>query len=815
MDIFNRLDSTTAHELRELLAHQPLLELLNDIIGTALDARDGQQQRDILDLARLAIAKHEYTRRLYSQLVNAVLATSLAEAAARLADLPQIDARLAMEMLALISELLALNESSEKGVFSFHVARHIAERFGLTVNRAVVLHQLGVYESRRGRFASAEEALKEAAGVFSQFATSRARQANILRARIYKWRLQLEPDLPEPDDLGSIMASDPQAGEIILMAKASKAIDRDNLVAAEALIGELRSRRGGEDLSTEALLLKARLTRRQGLYEEADMLLRQAAQRPDAASYKDILTWQSFYLARDLGHVDRSRSLLKSLEGKDDARHVDFQRATLAWAERDNETAERLFRSCLAEAENDSVRADCMGNLATVSSDGNEARRFMYEALGLYHKLGRHLDHAISLSHLATAEMVEGLMWKESGRPMIMQYQFTRADDLLRHAQEIAEVLGASSFLLDLLTKRAQLEFTRERYNVALHHFARAMMELELNYLTMSDHRRAGLFIDGYTALYGLAIRCALAAGRPDQALLFSEHSKARRFLRDATQIAQTGDAADIGPLAAEEEKLLAIIRPLRGRLLQQRPLSPQEQKRLYDAERELGELWRRMKQTSDGSDELAMRVQQPVEVGVLRRLVLGVKNEEALAPAEVEEKVQELPGGDVMQCRECFVYNRITSTFCSACDALLPKSGTLNMDLLMGNATEEALKEAYADHLYNRGVELFHDTQIEEAEHHFRQALEHSSHPDYSFFYGLCRLCAEDPAGALASFDEVFARQYAAKYPFWPLPASPSDFRRCVEPLRHDPASAPEALRCLLATYSAYLERRRHERKG
>lgn len=809
-DVFDRMGPAAVSELKPLLARLPLIELLNRLMADAERAGNARQQRAFLDLARLAVAKHDYTRQLHAQLAAAVSTTSLSEAAALLAGLPPRDTRLAMEMLSLISELLALEGLHDKGVYAFGIARLIAEQFGLEANKAVVLHQLGMYELRRERLVEAEAALKDAADIFSRVAPNMERETNRLRAIIYKLRLQREASAPEPEDLDTIAAGDPQSAEIIALARANRALDKDNLAAAESFLRGLRAGRPRESSSTETLLVEARLARRKGLFEEADLLIKQAAQRPDAAKHADAINRQAFYLSRDLGHEEQSQRLLERLKESSDPIHLDYQRALVSWRQGDRATAEKLFRQCLSQADNDSFRADCMGMLALVVKDVSEVLRFMYDAIGLYHRLGRKLDHAISLSHLAAAEIAHGTLWKESGRPMVMQYQFTRADNLLRHAQDMAEELGAGSFLLDLTVNRAKLELERERYNVALRHFERAATVLELNYLSMTDRRSADLYAGERTAFYALAIRCALSAGRPDIALLFSERSKARRFLRDAAEIAGAASAQGTDALAGEEATLLATVRPLRSRLLQHRPLSPQEQQALYDAQHRLNELWRRVKESPATEGGLAVHVQQPVEAGVLRRIIFGPQGsaeDDARAPSEVEEEIQELPGGNVMQCGVCFVYNRITSTFCSACETRLPKSASVNMNLALGTASEEEWKEAYSDSLYNEGMRLFSDEKFEEAEQFFRKALEQRPHPDFSFFLGLCRLFAGDPADALANFDEVLAQQYAAKYAFWPLPLNPSVFRSCVEPLRGDRTKVEGTLVCLLTAYSDFAE--------
>lgn len=163
-----------------------------------------------------------------------------------------------------------------------------------------------------------------------------------------------------------------------------------------------------------------------------------------------------------------------------------------------------------------------------------------------------------------------------------------------------------------------------------------------------------------------------------------------------------------------------------------------------------------------------------------------------------------------MIKCPKCHVYNRVCSTFCSACEKLLQKSAQANMNLLLGNATKEELKSAYADDMYNLAVEAFHRGAIKKADELLRQALKHGQHPDYSFFYGLCRLAFNDTEGAIESFEEVLAQQYAGRYPFWPLPVSPSEFKRNFEILKRDKTQGLAAFTSLMLAYRQFTERRR-----
>lgn len=810
--IFRQLNPIHQNVFLPLLSRMPLIKLLGEIIRYA--AATSEQQRDLLlRLARLAIAKHEYTRKLYSTVVDAVM-MSQPQAEILPADLPAIDAPLVMEMLALIAEVLAVVNAPDKGLYAFQIAYRVADHFGLQSNRAIVLHQVGVYEMRRRRFVEAEASLKQAADLFSATNPDMQRQTNLLRVRIYSLRMRLELEPTAPDDLETIVAADSQAGVVLLLAQAAKAIDRDDLTKAENHCQQLAQHLPNvEAWPIQFFLIRARLARRKGQFELADIWLRRANSHPDAASQRSELSWQTFYLARDLGEPERARTLIQELPWSDDPIRVEYQRALVARDVGETEKAAEIFRQCLNATDDDAMRANCLGMLARVLPDPAEANRCLHQAIALYVKLDRKLDHALTLSQLAINELREALARKESGELMIGLYQFTRCDNLLLRAQEITRSLGVDAVELDLVTYRARLEMERERYKVALRHFERSTELVEVTYLAITDHERAELFIKSNSELYALAITCSLKAGRPDQALLFSERSKARRFLRDASEAVTVEERPSPHETLTEELSLLAKIAPLRRRVLQQRPLSAREQEILYDAEHKVIAVRQRLRATSELVADLAGRIHQPVAVGELRELVFGQPISDSPPREEQDEAVQELPGGSVMQCSQCFVYNRIASTFCSACEELLPKSVEENLNVLFGNASEEELTQAFADQLYNHAVELFHNGAFKEAEPLFRQALEHSEHPDYSFFHGLCLLLMHRLSEARMSFAAVTERQFSSKYPFWSVPISPSDFRQCMDLVKQDQTNGEAAAKCLMTGYGAYSERRQLER--
>ena len=187
-------DQTT---LRAILPRTPLLQMLHHLQTMALRTTDLGARRTLLDVARLAVVRHPHTAALFDWLSTAIAAPSV-ERAAEIVAVSKADALLSLEMLALASELLRLAGLEDKGRFCYHVALVIADRFELTLNRGIVLHQLGLYEHRGDHFAAAEDALSQAAVVLKHLQPSIARASQRLRAQNYAERLRIETAAPLP-----------------------------------------------------------------------------------------------------------------------------------------------------------------------------------------------------------------------------------------------------------------------------------------------------------------------------------------------------------------------------------------------------------------------------------------------------------------------------------------------------------------------------------------------------------------------------------------------------------------------------------------
>lgn len=144
---------------------------------------------------------------------------------------------------------------------------------------------------------------------------------------------------------------------------------------------------------------------------------------------------------------------------------------------------------------------------------------------------------------------------------------------------------------------------------------------------------------------------------------------------------------------------------------------------------------------------------------------------------------------GSRIACPVCHIDNFIGSTYCSICEARLPRSVSINLDVLIDpeSLSEAEKRQVLAEGLYNDALKTFDKRDFVGARELFQQAIQLQDHPDYRFFMGWCDLAIEEPEKALLEFEAVFNLQDGYRYPFYPLPISPSDFREALEMLRQD----------------------------
>jgi hypothetical protein len=104
-----------------------------------------------------------------------------------------------------------------------------------------------------------------------------------------------------------------------------------------------------------------------------------------------------------------------------------------------------------------------------------------------------------------------------------------------------------------------------------------------------------------------------------------------------------------------------------------------------------------------------------------------------------------------------------------------------IDFDVAFGEGTAEDKNRLLADHLYNRAIEDYSANRFDSAEALLVRAMELRAHPDYDYFYGLCRLMNDDLENGLRALRRVRDQQFARQHPFWPVPVSPRALRDAI----------------------------------
>jgi tetratricopeptide (TPR) repeat protein len=324
--------------------------------------------------------------------------------------------------------------------------------------------------------------------------------------------------------------------------------------------------------------------------------------------------------------------------------------------------------------------------------------------------------------------------------------------ELFATAESLAESAGAMDSANGFCIDQGFTYADRGDPTTALKHFGRALGRLEASYLAFTDTRQAERHAERYSNTYDRAVSCALEIDRPDIALAISDRSKALRLTRGFDD----GEDTDGNELSAARK--FVIWR----RVLQRQQLAPEERAALED---------RGQRRTEpDGKWVYAEYLQQ-----IFRHILPNSPIQGGLA--ELDTFVEPSPpyaGG--FRCDACWVFNKVESSYCSACENLLPKSAVM--------PAVDSMR-CSADILYNRGLSLLKSGDIDKAQGFFTEAYRSFEHPDFIFFAGYCCLQLGDTDGALVNFNFATAHQFAALLPFWPLPVKPSDMDDCLVMLR------------------------------
>jgi tetratricopeptide (TPR) repeat protein len=774
-DVVAALPEPIQSEIRRELPQKPLLELLTFLLSLA-QTPDTGVRAGLMLLGKIAIARHSYTSGLYDKLLRALFSPGESPESLLSFVLP-LDANLATEILSIMSRLAADSNALDPATRSLELGVDLARRERLPLALPLLLYRLAnLYVSELKKPESADELLAEVAELTHGKEPELENSASLIRAALIargtrKWEF--------PPPLQSFLDEHPDTALSVAIGQAKEAVSQNNLPLHEQWCLQAHQiRSSNPKLLVELNRLDSILARRKGDWELADLRFRQhAALLEDTGGETDL--WDRFYLERDLGDTETARMLLNQIArrtGESDSVQLLYHRGLLAFNEDRDEEAARLFHECLAKSPDINKRASCHGMLGMIPASRNEMVQHLFEAHRLFNRAGATVDTMIVLTHMALLEITQGKILLSEQWPLFGVSPFSRAARLLERAQAAAEKIGDDDFLIDIRTKLAFVYQTSKNYRAALDCLEKSMERAEWVYLRLTQPEMATRFAEGAGGIVSSAIDCAVEAERPDLAVSIAERLKARRLLRDLAEI----DASDVPEnQGVEERALLERIRPLRRKLVVGRPLTTGDREELDKAQSRL----RQMRENTGEGRQPAIAAGEPLSSAMLRSAVFGVT---AVEEPIADTKEDILPGVG-MQCA-CGVFNRTESTFCSGCDAALPKSARISLD-----GDPKILRAQYGNYQVAEAADLLRGGDAQKALALIEEARQLRRNPVDSWLTGLVRIVQGEFDLALQEWGAVKQLQFSFEDPYWPLPLSPSAFEDLVESCRREPVRSTE----------------------
>ena len=770
--LLEQMDPEDRSILELILPRRPLLDVLNIILSLwESDQHDADIKKSSMhDLAELVIKYHDHPRALLETLRNFILTNNIEQTGQWVADLDPIDRPLAMQLLT----HLALSLSRQDIAFThraFEVEHLIARHSKLELDDAVVFHQQANTLFDLKDYDAAERAYAEAHKLFEKagrgFVISNATNWGNCIAH----RMANGGSLPAQSEIEIILRLRPPRNLIFVLA--SRAFDQEDVKLAQRYLGYIDLEVPSDNQrDTPLILLSSRLARYLGDFDKADRLLNMAKDATRGAEESSTeLQRQAYFLERDLNPSStETESLMQQLSQSEGAQWSRYQEALLQLFRGRWEEANRLFRLCLTTCRPEQ-EPDCLSMIAHTSQDPLESSRLFHRAIGLFHRANRKIDHAVSLTLLARLYRNLGFVLTEQGYPASIVKEFRMALQLFARAEFLAESSGAKAAATDYCRAQGKLASERGDPARALKHFGRVLGRMETTYLSFTDPLRAQSYAEDCTSAYESAVKCAIEIDRLDIALAISDRSKALRL----THGFQGGDGDfDSGEQSHSQGSLVW------RRVLQGKQLAPDERLRLEED---------RKARTEHNDNWSYGRYLQNIYSLIFPLSKVDVHLADFDPLIEPASRFS-----DGLNCDACGVFSRTESSYCSACEQLLPKSQVSDL-------SEAGSTRAYADYCYNYGLSLLKAGDVEQAEQSFSEAYRHLEHPDYVFFAGYCRLLTGNIEGTLECFDQAIEHQFNTIIPFWPLPVKPTKLKELLAMLRV-PNCDQDVARRLLNTF-------------
>lgn len=799
------MDTEESKEIVHLLKTAPLAWLLESLIKKTQNHADEKKRNAFFNVGKKAIDRFEMPENLYLQICGYLEEGRIEDALNYLCTVKEKDYLLLLNILTFISEILLDTEHNKTGLSALKLSNAFTVEKGLPTNEAITNFYLGRYLFLLNTFDEAEVYLRKSWSHFKGVSQEIEYEICFFLSLMLSLKIRAEPGSVMPEDLETILdTAGNKARAGIYLSYAYNESIKNNVKRAEEYLNKILGLGISEEsLPSEYFKILSRIERYKGQLSKSDLSLdkrRRYHTDKEFVFSKEYLKEQ-FYYHIEAGNLDKASSILE--KNHDTKSSWGNHQLGILQVHLGKYMEARIYFKKSIEIDDDAaIVAQSLGMLGIVGESAHERRSSLHRAIGQFRNLDMKLNHAISLSHLGIFEAGEAIQKKEIGVPLPLVHQFTEARNYFIKACEIADELGDSSLIVDCHQNLARLEFNRENFSLALDYCKKVIAHFEIVYLSFISKQKSDEYFEKYRLFFDFSISCALYANEPEQLFFLTEQIKGRRLLRDKKSVYTKKESQD----QPEDDKLYKI----RTKFRKGQALTYSEKDELLSTESRLINEWQSRTEAPDRSIDYS----QPLTHTEVISTVYGEGT--ASIPTSngtnkgIRKETTEFQGGGKIQCNQCSILNKIGSTYCSSCGHRLPKSAQINFDLFTGG--EKEIKFAYAESLYNEAIQAFHSFDFEQTERLLKTAIEHAGHPDYFFFYGLCRLTFGDPESAIRAFTHILDLQYKEKYPFWPLPIKPTAFYQMLESLKQDHSLGDEIFYKLLKEYTDFYKQDEHE---
>lgn len=727
-----------------------------------------------------------------------------------------------MEMLAFYAELYVEQGQAEYAKSLMRVSIAAAEATHQPLTAAISQYQFGMVLLKLNELAEATEQLERSLPAIANHYPSFVRQIESYLAFTYFNMGAMEK--AHPFFLKLVKEADERTKPKLDLHLAETEYWMGNLASAQKYAERAESHLSSQSTEYPHLeQIRAQIERRMGNFDAAEIAISKAIaayiERGDSLGHAESLNIRAL-IRNSQGKFNEVRPLLNQAQlalgaletGTEISLELNYGMEALRRG--DDAMAEAAFRRGLELAtrlEDDFGKALCLGNLGAVflHAPRQDPTPFLLQALRLFTKLNRQAQRIEVLYNLGYREAMLGIAQKIQGFPQGVLAPLRRAKEYFEQGIQLAYEFGLRELLIqgyrNLAGTLSSLNWKQE----ALQTYIRAADGIEQIRLTLVQDEAGATFVDSFAWLYEEAVRLSTALERPALALWMVERFRSRHQIKNLarTELGGMGHASH-RELYLQEQTILEQLHwqyaQLQRAHVSNAILGHKEQ--ILQLEMQLNSIYANLDKEQIYREYLALRRGEPLDYPALLALFPNFDKREIPSAQEIPQPNAErfvLQGGSRIQCPNCSSDNLIGSTFCSICDARLPRSSSRTF----APEDETVQKRALADFLYNQALKLIFQAQLHEATEALQSALELADHPDYHYFLAWCTLGLQDPSLALVELEKIQTMQFQYRYPFYPLPISPPDFEGAIRSLRNDPspANGKLVLEFLVAKFREY----------